>query len=399
MGTQAQNARKRLFVIVGLAAILAIILLTIALGIWLEREANVLSENGVADGLGDAGEYLNLKYGVPVAFLGAVVGLFIAAVGYLFTSQQNEIEILRFVEEKTLKANEKYLALRSVLERFMITGNGIRAAIYKRMQVQTDAKATDEEKAQAQAEYDAAVEGLVNSFKQVVTSSSGADQDEAPPSLTQVAAQIQSDSYTAYFVREQKESSKGPLAFLRQHLPADHLEGLKSQTSSDLYDVVRCISLFASSMTKADIMNGYLLTPYNTSTVDLLGAAMAMPGIAAEADTKDRDGRTIVGYRINLGAAYILEIVDLLPDCESIVSAFNNIFGHRSEVASKFLKEAGPDRQRLASRYWLESFEPQFDNFNRLIVVYLKDVPNEFYDPERHGALKFRPAAHAVRSR
>lgn len=398
MGTFFTKTRLRLFLFAVGATSIVILGLTFAFQTWLNFHANGLSENGRTDDLGQAGEYLNLIYGVPVAFMGAAVAVVIAVLGYLFTTQQNEIEILRFVEEKTLLANEKYLALRGVLERFMLTGNGIRRQLNKLAHVQMSKSATEEEKARAQADYDAAVEGLLESFRHIVTSPDGVDFDPAKASLTQVAARIQSDSYTAYFVREQKAASEGALAYLRQQLPEEYVEEVKNATSSDLYDVVNSVSFYASNMTKDDIKKAYLFTPLSTSTVDLLGAAIVIFSLRAEAGVTDVQGRAIRGYRINLGAAYILEIIELLPDCESIVSAFNKIFGHRSDVASKFLKEAGPDRQRLASRFWLESFEPQFANLNRLIIVDLENAPNEYYDPERHGALKIMPRAQEARS-
>lgn len=391
MGTFLSNARLRFLWRVGLAVIIGTVLVTIIISLLLEREANSLSDMGLASGLGDAGEFLNLKYGVPVAFLGAVVGLIIAAVGYAFTSQQNEIDILRFVEEKALQSNEKYLALRRLMQRIVMGGNAIMHDIHEYEASQGEEPLSDDERQKARLELEGRLESTIATIRGLLSPDVSVS-DPSGVTLRELAEQIQADCYTAYFVREQKAGLRpeSPLGYLRTRLPAAAAASISRYLSDELDDVARNLDLLARGARAEHGVGAFKQMPFDALTIDVMGAMIASYGVYAAPSTQAVDGRAIRGYIFNIGAAYLLEIYDLLPDNASIVIAFNKIFGDRSEVATKFLEEAGPDRSRLASPIWHQSFSAQLENLDRLIIVDFEQGANEFYDPQRHGPLRMK---------
>jgi len=99
-------------------------------------------------------------------------------------------------------------------------------------------------------------------------------------------------------------------------------------------------------------------------------------------------GRTLNGYFLNYGAAYLLMLVNALPHREDVATVIDHLLDRRSKIAREFLRQAGPDWSLYTfSRAWMEGFQ-DYDRryaFAYAVVSDGKRTYTELYDPTAHG--------------
>ncbi|MGJ3230562.1 MAG: hypothetical protein ACFE0P_02055 [Oceanicaulis sp.] len=381
--------RRRPFV-AALAALLAgsaVFALLIAV---FEFAAVTFVNSGGAETLGESGEYLNFLYGVPVALLGAVLGVFLTVLGFIFAKQQNEIEILRFVEEKTLGATKTYILLRKIMERAMIQCSQLtqvsRRATKSREELEQSELNTDEKRRRLD---EIAQQHRKDAEKQIArlagVLSNPAEDEPGDPNLLEIVENLATDPYTALFLREQTEARKltSPLRYLSEHWPLDDPSGL---LRDDFLSISDNLALVSATPTYDDWEIAYTETPINATKLDILGAMLFSAIFQLKTPRETKAGR-VTGFIYNVGAAYLLGLYDMLPRKENVEAAFSRIFSDRSEAASNFLSAAGPDRTRIASPDWLLGFEPLLDKPERMIITVIEGTANQFYDGVSHGPL------------
>jgi hypothetical protein len=352
-----------------------------------------------------AGDYFNVFYGLPLALGGAVLGAAATFIAGTIAARQGDVQILSFIEEKTKRSIALYREVVSEIGDLMACGNDARdlgAALYRQIELEGGPHVSplaalllsaprDFHKPEVAKAY---IEGIDNDAYRDLLAGSFWHVVSLRAALHNVAAifdEVAGDLYAALFSREQAArtpKAMRPLAWLKTTLPAKalshdvHLEEALPALSHNLKLAAGDSSLFAPARATALIADG-------AYTIEYLGLVLS-PVFMTPKRPIARGDLMITRYMVNLGGAYLLSVIQALPEKKTVIAVFGRIFSNRSRVGLSFLETAMPHRRDLGPPFILDSIEPCLKTMNRLIMVDIvkggvRDTV--FYDPELHGPI------------
>lgn len=356
--------------------------------------------------LGSAGEFFNFVYGVPIAAIGALFGILTTIVAYQVANKQGDIQLLEFAVDKSQIALRLYRRLTGALGDTLFAagkveelGRGLVGRISR--DIDQNSSATVEMLLALDAiNFDADelaefVNGIRNPDLRGVAIESIlvlVNFKIAISSVTEILTEITDDIFASHFAKQQILSFRPadrPLDYLRAVLPPALIRSNAGNFSSNVRDLSMNMMVLASRTVATEIPLAYERIPNRFRIVELIGHVL----LSVELKRRDfhiHRGLRIGGYRVNLGAAYLLTVFQLVPELETIADSFEAIFETRSPAAMKFLRSAFPDRGELGLSDIMESLKYSLDNLNRLITVEIYDSDGsryEFYDPAVHGPI------------
>ena len=382
-----------------------------------------------------AGSFFNFAYGVPIAAVTAVITLAVAWVGHTIASQQGDIEILTFVEERVLPALGHHRKLAVALGETVRVGDQARGIsrrilnclplkLWQEPNVETDTFVGVLGELSARADA-LGIEEILSAHRDDIrrwAASRLSEQGEATPeqlkieeadirrALVEVGEAVQTlhraicnindafegisgDLYAAMFSRAALKSNapggNTPVRWLKgklkdQDLRADLLE----DSLPDLNGNLRYLS---EQTVARELVTAVLSMPDDAGGLEMMGAIVlnydpsqtAEPGVALFADPE------IASMRFNLGAAYYRTAYLYIPGPETVREIFAQILKttgrQRRQVAVALLDQALPGRSELGIARLAEIMAVNDDVLNRLIVVERRGEEAAFFDPKTHG--------------
>ena len=337
---------------------------------------NVASVPGVQS-LGAAGDVLN----VFVGLLGVVVGL---AAAYLFSSQQGDVEILKFVQDRVTPYVRQSLLIVESLMAYMTMSHRVLPHISDGIQASAGMSSgltVDERRERAVEEIkrellDAGIdpEKFLQEFRASATS------------FAEYLKTMGRDTYMNSIADRHLEKSIGPLAYLEKMAPDDAETMRKDWADSHIYNVADHIETAAGSTDFMDLLDAYVNVPQHYKPSDFIGHLIMPYYFILEKPLETKAG-LIHGYIFNLGAAYLMTAYQVLPKHDVIKKAFNEVFAGRSRLSDSYLAFSKPDAVQFTYPGWREGFDDVLNNLNTLILVVTDEGFNEYYDPSVHGAI------------
>lgn len=394
----------------GRASLVLLGLVAAALIVWLVASTagflrDSLVEPNLAE-LGQAGEFLNFLYGVPVAAIGAVVGTLTTVVAYQVANKQGDIHLLEFAVDKSQVALKLYRQLTGALGRTLFAGLDVRKVgeiLVTRLVQESAANSRPTLNmllALDRVEFrQDALQTFVDDIRDPDLGSVTIDTINAliefkagVRAMAETLDEIVGDIFASHFARRQAESlpaESRPLDYLRGQLPSGFVEAHAERMSGNIHDLSLTLKILAQQTVPSEMALAWDNVPNHFRMLELVGIVLHGPRLKLK-DFNSYRGRHIGGYQVNLGAAYILTVSQLVPGVDTIADSFQSMFRSRSEAALKFLRTAFPDRGDFGLPIIMEAIDPCLADLHRLITVevYVQGGSyHEFYDPALHGPI------------
>lgn len=401
------------------AAVLAILALSDIAAEHAENFARnlypIIEDRTRADAVNASATFLSYKFGVPVSAVGVLVGLattlLAAYVGWVLASRQGDIQILEFVEQRlrvSVKANrtmvralgdmvkcgEKSLDLaKRIVDKLIAqpsTTTGTTSAVYRAQDlkltpVRSDITATPILSDKFFDEFMPEIKKFTEEFP------------KANSAFRQAFRDIDAELYSTSFFRHGFEfcaAAGRPSALRRLAKLAPTIAQAKPEWFSEkIADIAENLDIFCSMTQPSELIRAVTVLPQDFEAIDFIGAVIFSPGAPPPHPHRYRD-KHICGYRLNIGAAFLVALYQVIPDQDVQQQMFKKIFGGRSEVTTNLISAIFPQKSELAPAAITSTLDRAAGNLNRLLIV---DVLNgdhtshsfhcEFYDPQAHGPI------------
>ena len=392
---------------VGLAAFAVLILIAIALYQWVPGWANDHTQaTPHIDQLGNAGQFFSLIFGIPLAFITLLLG--IAGVWH-FNSSRDEVEILRFFEEKILTPLGIHLQrITDEVQSLMGAANACRGMTHENI----------ERFIERTHQSDLYMEDIVASVD-------GEDRDVWDRAVVEIRNHIDvwvreylnmlSHTYETALASDRidellAEEFGTPVQYLRtvvprelhrriwlEHHDMDLGDGavgavdavqarVRRSFADDPRELCRDLARLAELSTVNDAVIGVSsASPDGQTTVEYLGALLGVNYLEL-AEPKVAGDTKIKGYWVNFGAAILLTLFQYLPERGSLYRSFARTYGTRSSLSLRFLATSGPEPRQFLSDGVYQSLAAQFGHWQRLVIVET-DGGRTWYDRNRHGPI------------
>jgi hypothetical protein len=345
--------------------------------------------------LGNLGELLNVRYGVPLAIIAGLLGAFVTYSLDRISTRQGETEILEFVEAKASGVFRDFRMIVPFLEQGMVMSNSVETAIEVTLkEYDNDRKPIDETFFKR---VDGRIEGELAGFREIAAGSS--DQ----PGILDLVEAIVTNPYSSLIADrgcEVRPRSREMMAFIKEKLIAAGLEtriGLSDADdgllSTDLYLTGGNIASLASLTTSKELRALWTAAPQRSSTLERLGLSLMSMNVALRPGTIIQ-GRPAERVFFNLGLPMLLTLIDSFPRRDEAASVFDSLLLKRSQVARHFLERAGPDIRLLMPGSWRNSFD-QITDPGRLIFIRF-DEGDAAYWTEVSNDIKFEDLKFGV---
>jgi hypothetical protein len=163
--------------------------------------------------------------------------------------------------------------------------------------------------------------------------------------------------------------------------------------SEKIADIAENLDTFCTMTQPKELIRAVTVLPPDFEAIDFIGAVIFSPGAPPPYPRRSRD-KHICGYRLNLGAAFLVALYQVIPDQDVQHQMFKKIFGGRSEVTANLISTVFPQKSELAPSAITTTLDRAADKLNRLVIVDVLDGDHtshsfhcEFYDPQAHGPI------------
>lgn len=392
---------RRRFPWVAITAASATLAVVSGLMVWMFIDHN----SRKLDAFSAAGEFFSLVYGLPLALASAAISGVIAYLASKIAERQGDVEILKFIDAKTQPSilifrqlvaaigkvfgagNEAREIGMLLLDRINDEGGPERSPLYELLKQSADHFHTLED---AQ-KFVAAVEDPDHRGDLAIAYRALVDIQQQIDDLSARFQDVKDDMYASIFARQRFESLRDderPLAWLRRQIPPGAPLDQRA-FAPDMPSLLRNLQNCAAVTSALELPGATLSVPDDNYTVDYLGYVLQpytlRPTYLVQA------GKLLIGaYRFNIGAAYILSVVQYVPNKETFASVFEQLFMGRSKIAMNLLDLAIVDERDSISPSMLHTLKPCLDDLNRLIMVDIFDgrgFRSAFYNPDLHGPI------------
>ena len=360
-------------------------------GVLVRWEAQIAGIDNPSDvqSLGALGDFLNVRYGLPVAVIAGLIGGVITFMLDRISTRQGEVDILNFAEEKS----ETITACFRPFAESVIKAFGFARKVQLEQTAAAQAVAENDPKApfeKVRAHFCEHAEGTVAEFR-----------DELKD-LRDDAQAVWLNSYSI-LVAEHGLNARPTHADRLEELAQLGLEteaagrmGLLGPEAS-FFDaapkmIISQLDRLIQDLTVERAFNVlYQLPPNGLRLMDVAGAIAGGQFCALKQPRKLADGRVCIGYFLNYGAAYFLMLVHALPRRQDVAELIDQLLDRRSKIARVFLEQAGPDWSLYTfTDDWIDGFN-DYDRPYAFAYATVREgdrVYSEHYDPMVHGRSK-----------
>lgn len=381
-----------------------------------------------ANAFNNAGSFFNLAYGIPVSLFGALFAVVIAVASHRLSSRQGDLDILRFVEERSSQTVQfQRQALRALGEslelgrwaRFYgrdlldMMGPGGKVPdtelnIFLAILGQLAADATE---TQHDATLDAYEADIARWAARWTEAASPYDPTAVDEAIQQVRETIKGAGRICQSLKSTTEDMAEAVEGLSNELPAamfsrDQISALPSDLQpvpwlrrwlegrldaaqlprSDIDWLARELRRLAGLTVARELLLAVAVLPEEADDLDIIGMIL----MREDFDDAGRHPVAIPGATVffNVGAAYYLNALLLTPTKASIIQSFLAVFDdgfkERRRVALRYLNRLLPDPDAFGYGDLAQRLKIDARRLNRLIVILPARGPAEFYDPGRH---------------
>ncbi|MFS2317788.1 hypothetical protein RMQ97_07610 [Maricaulis sp. D1M11] len=355
-------------------------------------DAQVLTlagEQANVEDRGAAGDFLNVKIGLPIAAIGAVAGVVITLFAGLLAYRQGDVDVMRFVEESITPALNLQSNLARQLSYTLTLSRRCWHCAHSYFDAQNLSERTAQERQEKEDEVARAKASFDGEFAKARTAIQGVlrslrDADE--------------NMYASKLLREQIRgipASRDMVRYLMDYVPE------KSVLRANIYphDLIYSINnleRFGDESDFDEALRAYAQLPVGDTDIEYLGYLLFRWYLRVDEPIPVKGGQIEV-FTLNVGAALLMSLYELLPNKTVALRLFNEIFGGRSDVARRILRVAGPSREQVATQRLQDAMEEQFQNPSHLITVGIRDKNGyldwKYYDRKVHGAI---PPGHML---
>lgn len=343
---------------------------------WVETEAKSFAQ---LQELANAGEFYNFVWGVPVAAAAILITWLLTFIALQISNRQGDADIVTLIVSAVKPYMAQCGALIGGLQGLFRTGNITRLAVIRATEEVrrstpagqiTGRMLVDQAVAKAR-EYGVSDHPFEDSCAALVAASEALGQDPFALLLSRR-------------LLDRVPLAHRALDFLNQRVAAIAPEVTPHFSERQAISILTGVDDLAYRTSLQELVLAYMLLPQGETTIEMVGHALFVIDVAVE---KVANGRRIVGYRFNYGAALLLTIYNIMPRAGIVHDTFDDLFDGQPPIASKALKTLAIDIQHLVDQTWQQGIEDAFSDLNRLIVVDFEDGPPEFYDPGKHGPI------------
>jgi hypothetical protein len=360
--------------------------------------------------LASAGQFFSLVFGIPLAFTTLCVGL--ASIWH-FSSTRDEVEILRFYEEKIVTPYGRRLQrVMTQVQQIVAGANLARAVcsdIWDRFVTQHpdgNVGATDFASWFSESDKQAVVDAMTK-----------AKFEETFAAWKQHYLELLTETFESALAIERMrqvlaDKNGTPMIYLRRCLPEkiQNILGIANKEmtlacapagrlcsapqtgrnpADDPYELFGLIQFLAANVEPMDLVYADVFQPPDgQTTVEWVGALLGQASFRLKAPlaVTSMNGASITGYTVNLGAAAFLTLFQYLPDRKSLCQSFANVYGTKSGLTRRFLAASGPEPAVFTSTAAYQSLAAQIGHWERLLLIHTTEGV-ECYDPDRHGTI------------
>lgn len=340
-----------------------------------ETRLDTLGAASNVSNLGALADYLNYSWGLGIALTTAVLGGLVTLIVGIAATRQGETDNLRFVEEKIGDVFAFVIVLVETLQAFVTGGNLAKRDVRSFLNRDDAGELVPEffgGSTQSQA---------VQRFR--------ATLDTYAEEMNNVSNRLQlslfnsrDDLFIPQVLNHQVQSVLGkqdPLRRLSDTLP-ERLQIGEDLLTSDRFELFENIQYFAAQTKPEHFVSAYLRMPTAFLTVDYVGHVLYNQYSPAHSQSVQAiGGHRVTGASINFGAAYLTHVFAVIPNAQSILMPFQKLFGGRSQLVQRLLRQVDVDATSLASRFWLESMELSLKQPDRLLILHLESGESLFW--------------------
>jgi hypothetical protein len=359
--------------------------------------------------LASAGQFFSLVFGIPLAFITLLLGVIGA---WHFSSSRDEVEILRFYEEKILTPfGERLQKVTARVQELIQSTNICRDVCNEVWKRYVNACGPNQptpsgfSKWLSPEDRSKLLEAVGNIIEPIHV---WADNYQAVLTRTYETALAfdridqllagENGTAIAYLCANLPPLLQGELVIEHtpmtlQCKPAGRLclDGNTNTRShaDDPYFLCQRLLWLAEHSDEIDAEFADVFgAPGGQTTVEYLGALLyGRTFDLVEPLSRPQMGDVkIKGYIINLGAAIVLTLFQYLPTRKSLCRSFAKTYGTRSGVSQRFVLSSGPEPAQFLSASVYQSLVSQLGHWERLLLV-RTTAGLECYEPERHGPI------------
>ena len=366
---------------------------------------------------GNAGAYYSFVVGVPVAFLGALVGIVASGIFARYTGTRDEAQIFKFIEEAIDPVFVQINTLSNTLQNLIIEGNGLRRLAYQLDGDMSAERVPDESEDEPGEQLDPweRLEALLNADDGKLRSKLKGHLENIRGELEKWNSTFDAlfgSMYAALFLRRRiddvlSERRGTAVSYLRESLHHSlhakiGIACIRSVTEelswhdtrggasypNDPRTILENVIHFHSITASHHLLRTISFLSPEATTIEFLGAVIYLPSVYLKRPAKcpGNPRKLIESYCINVGAAWIITLYQYIPEENAIFHSFKRIFANKSEVALNFIKLASPSPRFFLQLKVDDSMRDQLSLLRRLIVV-RTNHGNEVYDPKVHGKI------------
>lgn len=379
---------KRLFTLFAAFASLALAIF-VAFGWVVSLEANNagIADRGDIESLGNLGEFLNVRYGVPLAIIAGLLGAFVTYTLDRISTRQGETDILEFAERKSRDIGEKFAPLTQSAIASVVFGNRIWSLFIAARLSAAEAAGTGKP-----LDY--------KYVRQTFLETCGEDLElfkAATQNLAISAPQIWADPYAALVATEglaHRPRFKSHLRRMAELMTAFGTDTSQFErtwlTAGDPRETANFLSALERNLRAERAFAVLHLLPPSALPMEYAGLLLHGRVHKLVEPVKTASGGRIESITYNTGAAMLLSIIDSLPRRNEVADLIDTLMQSRSRIAKEFLTRAGPDWSSYApSTRWMDGFAryERSDCFVAVRVRYGETIRAEYYDATNHAAL------------
>jgi hypothetical protein len=351
---------------------------------------------------GYTGGYLQFLLGVTVTILIAAISGLASLVFHNYNQTKDDIGILEFIERITTPISDEMRSIVHGFREMVSQGNDLRKRIediveHSLGEYPDDIVSDHRPASPAEAQPSDWLKTMLDKVEQDPKATEAlknlnATIEEFRDSYENIMSYPYSRMVLKHRLDELGTMGRSPLFYLSKIVPPAHRSrlGLDGAVDDPRF-VLDLLGRFVNLTVGVDFVRAVveLQNPY---TIEFTGYMIYAPWIDFGAPyPKDRTGqRDISGYVVNWGAAALLSLYDFLPRTNNFQKAFEDLFGKRSRLWIKYVRQIHPDPDRFAPVEFGKSIRAEMMDVElpRLVLVRFTDGTLEWYDPKEHGALK-----------
>ncbi len=354
------------------AAIFALVVVSVATCVFF---VNAFLGQHTGEGLNAynaAGQFFSMAIGLPLTAAGAALGVFATLVAQQIASRQGDAEVLKFVEDTIKPAVQHRQRLMRVLGEILYWSS--RSSDYAKIA----RTVIDGEGGRHQSPLYAALQRLEASDAPQLENNEIVEQgrllvtelNSLAEDLRNILDDIFNDIYSHLFARKQLDSLKPdqrPLEVCARLVP-ELIGQAKFLFGDSIPELAQNIHNLARATRPYELVDAIYALPKDHWLIEFVGHVLF--AWTNQPNPLVRHQETwLASYRINFGAAYLISLAQAVPEKKIIQDIFHEIFGDRSELATKFVAATIPERSEFGLPLVFEELAASAQNLQRLAVV------------------------------